>query len=358
MIEIVDFWSQQFEEFKPTLVINCGDVADRFASKYNIPYRVLAGSRVMNLHQWAHSERWENPRIREFFDAIEEVVSPVNLDRPYVSNAYYVNNFEARNRFIPLMKETAYLVLRNLYWRAKGYQKASGYYLGDQIRYIWRRRGALQKLSKDRVCSLRDLQGSMFVFYPLHTEPEAALQGLSPEWTFQLEAIISLSRELPAGVLLAVKETQPALGRRPRDFYDQISELKNVRFLNINERGVDVVHAAAAVATITGTAGFEAAVSGKPVISFGKYNQYNFLDHVHVVDEYASLRDAIESALGERNVWKAQCDGARFLLATKRASFDLAGYNFMRPQAVTEEMTAPLLKSLEESLQKLESRAI
>jgi len=66
-----------------------------------------------------------------------------------------------------------------------------------------------------------------YVFYALQVEPESNLQGYSPEYFYQLSAIISLARDLPPGVVLAVKEHLPAAGRRPSQFHRQIQLLKN-----------------------------------------------------------------------------------------------------------------------------------
>jgi len=76
----------------------------------------------------------------------------------------------------------------------------------------------------------------------------------------------------------------PAIGRRPKDFYMQILELKNVEMANPLDLGIEYIKKSAAVAIITGTAGWEAAAMGIPVISFSKNNAYNFLDHVFYVD--------------------------------------------------------------------------
>ena len=249
-----------------------------------------------------------------------------------------------------ILKTNAYQIAQFGYWKLRGYQKAKGYYLSENVTSWWRTRRAFREMKGPGTIRLNLLKDRPFVFYPLHTEPEAALQGLSPEYTFQLETILRIARVLPAGVILAIKDTQPALGRRPNDFYGQIRDLKNVVFLNIEERGVDVVSACTAVATITGTAGFEAAISGKPVISFAAHNQYNILPHVHLVTDLATLETAMDAALNRHDAVRAAADGARFLEAIKKESFDLGGFDFMNPEVVNEtmidEISAGLIASI------------
>lgn len=342
-----DFWRSEIERFDPDLILNCGEIPWRLAMKSCRNYRVLAGSRHGGLYQWAHSEYFENPAVEEQFRAIGNSLDPIDQISPYTANAIYVSKFASSIQPATILTDNIRALAQFAYWKIRGYEKAKGYYLRDNIRHRWFARSAYKKMTSRTMVTLEKLKGQPFVYYPLHTEPEAALQGLSPEYTFQLETIVRLARVLPAGILLAVKETQPAIGRRPKDFYDQIADLKNVVLINIEERGVDVVAASAAVATITGTAGLEAAVLGKPVISFGFRNQYGFLTHVFQVRDEDSLRRSVNLALAtDFDFGRAALDGARFLQALKDISFDLLGYDFMQPDVVCPEMIEVLTEAL------------
>ena len=148
------------------------------------------------------------------------------------------------------------MIAQHLYWHLRRYDKRGGYFLSEQIKFLWAYRASALKLRPPFTKSLSDLEGKKFVFFPLHTEPETALQGMSPEFMFQLEAITAIARDLPADTFLVVKEAFHALGRRPRDFYAQISAFKNIVLLDTHEYGLEVVKKANAIATITGTAGY------------------------------------------------------------------------------------------------------
>ena len=174
---------------------------------------------------------------------------------------------------------------------------------------------------------------------------------IRPQYFYQLSCIAALSRDLPAGVLLVVKETLAATGRRPRDFYEQIREFKNVEFLNIEELGLEVVRNAAAVATITGTGGFEAAVMGKPVISFGRHNLYNILEHVRVITDEAELKNELASVLSNNfNKEKAKLDGARYLAAVKAISFDMGEFSTINGKNFTPNNIQEAYKGLLDGL--------
>ena len=68
-------------------------------------------------------------------------------------------------------------------------------------------------------------------------------------------------------------------GRRPASFYQNISKLYNVRIIDPSVSTFDLGKAAKATLTVTGTAGWEAYLLGRPVIVLGDVF-YNFLPGV------------------------------------------------------------------------------
>ena len=114
-----------------------------------------------------------------------------------------------------------------------------------------------------------DLKKLKYVYFPLITEPEIALQGVASDF-FQLTAINILSRDLPSDYRIIVKEHLLSIGRRPNQFYDQITSLKNVLIADPLDLGLEYIKNAKLIACITGTAGWEAAAMGVPVLSFFK----------------------------------------------------------------------------------------
>lgn len=323
---VIAFWRREFAVKRPALVLNGGKVASVIARSLGVPTRVLAGSRYKNLHQWAYNEYFENPAVAEAF-ARTAMAPDAELNAPYDSHMLLRKRFLKDVALAGVARRCGTIFLRHAYWRLRGYAKAKGYYPLEEAAYIHRRRRDMLRL---KVLSrpLSTLEGRRFIYYPLHTEPETALHTLSPEYFYQLSSIAALARDLPAGVTLAVKETYEAIGRRPTDFYRQIAEFKNVMILDMLELGLEVVRKADAVATITGTGGFEGAVLGKPVIAFGRHNQYNILNHVFAVTDETRLEDYLREALDPSfDRARARRDGARFLEATKSVSFDLASFH-------------------------------
>ncbi len=356
----IEYWAKEFDEKSPTLVLGYSKVQALTARQRAVPYRLLAGSRYKTFYQWSDNEYLENPRVKEEFDRIEgtETDEITVIKEPYQAHMDIRANFINEVRLLPILKYSLRTILQFYYWKLRRYEKARGYFLSDRLRYPWSRRSDTLKLSGKMTRTLSSLEGQPFVYYPLHTEPEMALQCLSPEYFYQLSCIAALSRDLPAGVLLAVKETFQATGRRPRDFYEQILEFKNVVMLEMMEFGPNVIRACDAVATITGTAGFEASVMGKPVIAFGQHNLYNFLDSVSVVTEESQLKGYLAKVLaGDFDQAKAVRDGNRYLNAVVQCSFDLQGYDITAPDRITDELNETLYRALFASLPEIDADA-
>mgnify|MGYP001349273275 CR=1 FL=1 len=274
--ETLDYWETQISKYQPTLFVGGGKIISTLARAHGVPYRFLAGSRYKNYFYWAWDEYFSLPNLEEIFvNSTTETSS--EIQDPYHNHVIYRNRFIKDLRIARVFRSIILIMARRIYWRLRNYEKGKGYYLSEELLYLIRRWRDGRRLTADSMKTLNDLSDSPFVYYPLHTEPETALQTLSPEYFYQLSCIAALSRDLPVGVKLVVKETIAATGRRPKDFYKQIKEFKNVELLDVTELGLEVVRKAKAIATITGTGGFEAAIMGKPVISFGRHNLYNFL---------------------------------------------------------------------------------
>jgi len=355
--ESLNFWDREIATKGITLLINGGKEAACISREHGLPYRAIAGARYKNYHYWAWNEFYENPGIEVAYRRGDASQAGM-LDEPYLTHMVNRKRFLEELNLAGLLKKLALTTARHAYWRLRGYKKAKGYYLRENLKYhvrVWR---DYKKLSKIARVTLADLQGKPFVFFPLHQEPEAALQSLSPEFFYQLSCIASLSRDLPAGTLLAVKETFGAIGRRPDNFYQQIAEFKNVVWLSTMELGINVVRQASAVATITGTAGFEAAVMGKPVISFGRHNIYNFMPHVKVVMDESKLKEYLFEALnGGIDPESAGADGQRFLQAVIACSFDMRGYDYVNVQAFERQSIEDAYQCLMLSLDEISAHA-
>ncbi|PUE42387.1 hypothetical protein [Limnohabitans sp. Bal53] len=136
-----------------------------------------------------------------------------------------------------------------------------------------------------------------YYFYPLHLEPEAVVlyhaHGL---YANQVKLIQNIAAQLPPGVFLYVKDHPHDHGYRSADDYLALKSVPNIRLLETSISGKEIVAHSQGVITMTGTAGFEALLLGKPVFTFGK-TFYSPAPGVELLRHVRDLRERLYAAL-------------------------------------------------------------
>lgn len=352
LTKTLTFWQKEFDEKHIGLFINGTKETAVMCRAMGLSFRTLYSSRFRNYYYWAHDEFVEPPNLEKIYNSLKrKACPPVILDEPYAHDTATRKIFVGNNGLLRFLKFAGHVLIRDAYLRAKGYRTNTNYFPSSLVHYHWRYYRDGRRLRAPYTKPLSDLEGRPFVFFPLQTEPEFSLQVMSPECFCQLGVIASLARDLPAGVKLVVKETIWGLGRRPRDFYTQILEFKNVVLLDVEERGLDVIKKSTAVATISGSAGIEAALTGTPVILFGRHNGYQFLPHVIPVGREEELAPAILQIFnGHIDDDEAVAAGRRFGEALSQMSFDMGQLSAFKKDGWSEEnvkmAVSELLKSI------------
>lgn len=121
-----------------------------------------------------------------------------------------------------------------------------------------------------------DLSGLRYVFFPLHTEPEVSLLVYGRPYVNQIEIIRMLAISLPVDTVLVVKEHPWMVGKRSLAAYRKMLDIPRVRFADPSLEARTLVQQADLVAVVTGSVALEAAMLGKPVLTFGDC-PYNLL---------------------------------------------------------------------------------
>ena len=114
-----------------------------------------------------------------------------------------------------------------------------------------------------------------YVYLALHMQPECSTAPMAGAYVDQLLTVQMLQALLPDDVLLYVKE-HPDQGKRSFDigcrsiaFYEDLLACSKVRLIPRTFSTFDLIEHAEAIATATGSVGFEALFRGKPVFMFG-----------------------------------------------------------------------------------------
>ena len=135
-----------------------------------------------------------------------------------------------------------------------------------------------------------------FFLYPLHFHPEASTSVLAADFIDELSVIKAIAFRLPTSVKLYVKEHPSAVALQPRNFYQQLDEMPNVRLLAAGMRAKELARRSKGVICLTSTLGFEGAVLNKPVITFGDV-LYGYYPNVRMIQDYSDLDSALRWAL-------------------------------------------------------------
>ncbi len=127
----------------------------------------------------------------------------------------------------------------------------------------------MDRRHRDGYVLAKDLGLFDYVFYPLHTEPEMSLLVKNRTSLNQIEVVRQLSRAVPVGWRLLVKEHPRQVGRRSLGYYRKLLEIPNVALADPALGAKELIEGARLVALVGGSIGLEALIRGKPVVCFG-----------------------------------------------------------------------------------------
>lgn len=230
--------------------------------------------------------------LAKFRQKPESYISSINQMLKQTNRPYQLKFLQPK-RFWQSLKWFGQMI--KLYWQQKKLNDYSsnirpGYYLIDRV-----------KRKARNLRGLNDLYDNFdpeenFVFFPLQYEPEIALLLQAPFYTDQIYVIRQIAKSLPVYYKLYIKEHPSMVDYRPRSFYKELKKIHNVKLLNPAISSFSIIPHAKLVTVITGTAGWEALLFKKPVISFG--NQfYNALSMVKKCTEIEKLPYLVKEQL-------------------------------------------------------------
>ena len=135
-----------------------------------------------------------------------------------------------------------------------------------------RRRALARALAK----TTSKLVPENYVYFPLHYEPERTTNPDGGVYHDQIRAIAHLRAVIPPSINIVVKEHPSVfnprmsghLGRSPA-FYEMIGKIKGVHIVGLANSTPNLILGSRFVASITGTVALEAALLGRPSLTFG-----------------------------------------------------------------------------------------
>jgi len=136
------------------------------------------------------------------------------------------------------------------------------------------------------------IDGEAYLYYPLHLIPESTTFIQAPMFIDELSVIRNVSKSLPFGIKLYIKEHPAMCGERPVSFYNEINKLTNVRLIKLNHYSdpKPLIQKSSGVITIAGSSALEATMLNKPAMIFGNvsYSLISSIKKNHSFDELSS----------------------------------------------------------------------
>lgn len=224
--------------------------------------------------------------------------------------------FYELRRAVNLWRKYGFGPMRNSYIRSASYphQRAGwGETLLARLRGLLFKRRLMRRY--DALC--RPLEPEQdYVFLALHYQPERATVPLGGVFGDQTLIVDMLAKNLPKDWKLYIKEHPWQLQpfgwgemQRAEEFYDAIAGYPNVVLVSRDVETSELVSGAKAVATVTGSVGWDAMCKGIPVLLFGAA-WYRDGAGVLPIDSSASLSHALQRIAAG---WKPQLDAVAAL---------------------------------------------
>lgn len=153
-----------------------------------------------------------------------------------------------------------------------------------------------------------------FILFTLHVDPERQTLVVAPYYTNQLEVITALSKSIPVGYKIYVKEHygQKISAWRDVSYYKKIKNLPNVELIHPNFNSLELIKNSSMVCTINGTAALEAAFFNKPSMVFAD-TSFSTLPSVCRIKSFEDLPQILKIYLKSKVDFNALNDYINFI---------------------------------------------
>ncbi len=343
------YWNHMLESKKIDLVVmnhephQCYDyVLYGLCKMKNIPVLYLA--RVYTIDTVFVVADWEDP-APELQNALEKIRKeyadsrkPVELSKNYEAYFELFRNKQPAPWYKPKSVKLKPQSFASRWWR-----QAIKILKRDPRRFLvsvfspqfWARKFKQHKAISfyDQHVRIPDLD-KPFVYIALHYQPEATTLPLSGAYVEQERIVQLLAVCLPPEINIYVKE-HPAQGERCRSeqFYQSLLVLPSVTFIPRDTDTYQLVDRCLAVATGTGTVGFEAMMRLKPVLMFGHF-PHQYAPGIHCIRTAEDCKRAIQEIMSQKESHSVR-DVRMFLKAIEECATPFPG----PPDSPFEEYT-------------------
>jgi len=184
--------------------------------------------------------------------------------------------------------------------------------------YLQRKLNLLMyKMSRPGETQLPD---ERFALYALHTQPESSIDVSGSYFSDQVGLVKFIARSLPASLVLYVKVHPTDVDGKSLAFYRQLKRIPGVRLVDFAVDSRSLLMRCDLLFALTGTIAYEAALLGKPVVTFAK-NFFNDLPAVRFCDAPPRLPALVQEVLANPTAQYSDRDTVEFLARLRAASY-------------------------------------
>ena len=192
------------------------------------------------------------------------------------------------------------------------------------------------------------------IYFPLHLQPEMTTSAMGGVYGDQVLAIERLARKIPPDVLIGVKENpKQSAFQRPQSFFQRLNAIPNAMLVSSSLDTYELIRRAVAVATVTGTAGWEAINLGKPVIVFG-HAWYEALPGVIKYDQGFTFDKVLNVRIDRKSV----VDGYRRLLRYSSPGVVQSAYFGLQPDVGIEKNNELVASGVARVISQIQDRDV
>jgi hypothetical protein len=205
------------------------------------------------------------------------------------------------------------LIAKAIFQRLRGRPRFAAPFIGNgrihplrQYYHNWKMRAHIATLREEyrMLCRTPDLSVP-YIYFAAHYQPERTSQPEALEYEDQFLAIGTLSRALPPGWRIYVKEHPRQFAQSPPGGhrrharttldYHELAAFPNVSLIEAHADSIELIRNARMCATLTGSTGWEALKEGKPALVFGPC-WYCECEAVFLIDSVDTARMMVKAA--------------------------------------------------------------
>jgi len=136
-----------------------------------------------------------------------------------------------------------------------------------------------------------------YIYVALHYQPECTTSPMAGVFVDQILIVQLIASSLPDNIYIYVKEHPcQTLQGRTLDFYKELTSISQVRLVPRQFNSFRLIENCLAVATATGTVGWESLFRQKPVLMFGRHF-YQYAPNVFTINRLEDCQQALHKII-------------------------------------------------------------